>query len=95
MIAWNRVDLPTLARPTYLMISKNRSDSLGLRRVLLHTIPLFKLFPGRPKGIFFSSSFFLGGILLLNFVDEAEKCFEIVSLCEILGIWKSEVEFVE
>ena len=77
------------------MISENRSVSLGSGRVLLHTIPLFKLFPGRPKGIFFSSSFFLGGILLLDFADEAEKCFEIVSLYETLGICKNEVELVE
>lgn len=27
-----------------------------------HTIPLFKLFPGRPKRIFFSSTAFFGGI---------------------------------
>ena len=30
--------------------------------VELHTIPLFKLLPGLPSRIFFSSTFFLGGI---------------------------------
>ena len=34
---------------------------LGLRR----TIPLFKLFPGRPKSTFSSLTAFLGGIFLL------------------------------
>lgn len=32
--------------------------------VIPHTMPLFRLFPGRPSRIFFSSSFFLGGIFL-------------------------------
>lgn len=41
--------------------------------ILLHTIPLFKLFPGRPKSTFFSSSFFLEGILLRCLPIEAEN----------------------
>ena len=40
---------------------------------LLHTIPLFKLLPGRPKSTFFSSSFFFGGILLRYLVGVVEK----------------------
>ena len=55
--------------------------------ILLHTIPLFKLFPGRPKSTFFSSSFFLGGILLLYLAVEAEK----VRL-PIVEDWKSGVD---
>ena len=39
---------------------------LDLLRAAEPTIPLFKLLPGRPSGVFFSSSFFLGGILLLR-----------------------------
>ena len=33
-------------------------------------MPLFRLLPGRPRGIFFSSSFFFGGILLLLVIGE-------------------------
>jgi hypothetical protein len=36
------------------------------RGEVLHTMPLFKLFPGRPSKTFFSSSFFFGGIFLLD-----------------------------
>lgn len=36
-------------------------------------MPLFKLLPGRPKSTFFSSSFFLGGILLRRLAEEVAK----------------------
>lgn len=35
-----------------------------VRGCIIRTMPLFKLLPGRPRSTFFSSSFFLGGILL-------------------------------
>lgn len=40
---------------------------------IIRTIPLFKLLPGRPKSTFFSSSFFLGGILLRRLAEEVVK----------------------
>ena len=39
----------------------------------VRTIPLFKLLPGRPRSNFFSSSFFLGGILLRFLAEEVAK----------------------
>ena len=49
-----------------------------MKGLLLHTIPLFRLFPGRPKSTFFSSSFFLGGILFLYLAVETENVREAV-----------------
>ena len=46
--------------------------------LLLHTIPLFRLFPGRPKSTFFSSSFFFGAILFLCLAVETENVREAV-----------------
>ena len=40
---------------------------------VIRTIPLFKLLPGRPKSTFFSSSFFLGGILRRCLTAEVVK----------------------
>ena len=40
---------------------------------LIRTIPLFKLLPGRPRSTFFSSSFFLGGILLRSLAEDVVK----------------------
>lgn len=40
---------------------------------IIRTMPLFKLLPGRPKSTFFSSSFFLGGILLRRLAEEVAK----------------------
>ena len=40
---------------------------------IIRTIPLFKLLPGRPRSTFFSSSFFLGGILLRCLASEVVK----------------------
>lgn len=65
-MAWKSVDLPTLARPTWVRMStgdsqRSRGDGLVL------TMPLFRLLPGRPRGIFFSSTAFLGGILFRDF----------------------------
>ena len=40
---------------------------------IIRTIPLFKLLPGRPRSTFFSSSFFLGGILLRSLAGEVAK----------------------
>jgi len=37
---------------------------------VLHTIPLLSEFPGLPKSIFFSSSFFLGGIFPLRLAKD-------------------------
>ena len=62
VMAWNSVDLPTFARPTYStrLVSSERSVCQGA----LLTIPLFKLLPGRPRGIFSSLTAFLGGMPL-------------------------------
>ena len=43
------------------------------RKPSIRTIPLFKLLPGRPRSTFFSSSFFLGGILLRSLVEDVAK----------------------
>ena len=40
---------------------------------IIRTIPLFKLLPGRPRSTFFSSSFFLGGILLRCLGEDVAK----------------------
>ena len=44
-------------------------------------MPLLRLFPGRPRSTFFSSSFFFGAILLLSLTDEVDKLrgYELVS----------------
>ena len=52
---------------------------------VLHTIPLLSEFPGRPKSIFFSSSFFLGGILPFRLAKDR---------LEIKGkLFKGEINF--
>ena len=48
-----------MIQPESLIEPKPSRDSVAL------TIPLLRLFPGLPSGIFFSSSFFLGPILRL------------------------------
>ena len=66
MIAWNNVDFPTLARPTcWRLVSAYPLEGHTNRRGIVHTIPLFRLLPGRPRRIFFSSTCFFGGIFLL------------------------------
>lgn len=58
--------MPTLARPTYSRDMVSHSESQQTVELLRdRTIPLFKLFPGRPRRIFFSSTGFFGGILVL------------------------------
>lgn len=75
-MAWNNVDLPTFARPTYgEMVSSRATDEWQSSAVLRTgnlTIPLFKLFPGRPRGIFSSWTTFLGGILLLDLAKDRQ-----------------------
>lgn len=44
-----------------------------ITRFVLHTIPLLRLLPGRPRCTFFSSSFFLGGILVRWLARETEN----------------------
>lgn len=44
--------------------SQGSTAKLTLSNWFPHTIPLFKLFPGRPKGIFSSLTAFLGPIFL-------------------------------
>lgn len=72
VIAWKRVDFPTLARPTCngVKVSENLPHRYfmhnarhgGLKKK--PTIPLFKLFPGLPSIIFSSLAAFFGGIFL-------------------------------
>lgn len=63
VMAWKRVDFPTLASPTWKAISFTVHR---LRLDALHTMPLFKLFPGLPRWIFSSLTAFLGGIFDLR-----------------------------
>jgi len=76
VIAWNKVDFPTLASPTYELL--NVSIYLGSwiplegSLVVSHTIPLFRLFPGRPSSIFSSLTAFLGGIFFLELANVRE-----------------------
>lgn len=49
---------------THAIVSDGKMTELRHREVI-HTMPLFRLFPGRPRRIFFSSACFLGGILFL------------------------------
>lgn len=88
-MAWKSVDFPTFARPTYHSFHDQSQFMRELTRLrVLRTIPLFKLFPGLPKSTFFSSSFFLGGILLLPRLKDVEKAFG------ALRIWKvAKVQF--
>lgn len=59
MSAWKNVDLPTLARPTWVRVL------VWYQKVCaehVHTIPLFKLLPGRPSSTFSCLTSFFGGI---------------------------------
>ena len=82
-MAWKRVDLPTLARPTYKRQEVSNGVDGHSQGRIIRTIPLFKLLPGRPRSTFFSSSFFLGGILRRCLAAEVVK-FRVVELVEVL-----------
>jgi len=62
VMAWKSVDFPTLARPTWSLVSCGSGEQDTLRSKALHTIPLFRLFPGRPRGMRTGASCFFGGI---------------------------------
>ena len=64
------------------MVRSKLIDLVGSR--IIRTIPLFKLLPGRPRSTFFSSSFFLGGILLRFLAREVVKLRASGSIEEIL-----------
>ena len=72
-MAWKRVDLPTLARPTYKRQEVSNEVDGHVQGRIIRTIPLFKLLPGRPRSTFFSSSFFLGGILRRRLTGDVVK----------------------
>lgn len=59
--------------------------ALSMEGVHQRTIPLFKLLPGRPRRTFFSSSFFLGGILLRSLGLEVAKVREPKVCRRVLG----------
>lgn len=52
------------ANLTHAKVSDGKTIETRYKEVI-HTMPLFRLFPGRPRRIFFSSACFLGGILFL------------------------------
>jgi hypothetical protein len=66
-MAWNSVDLPTLARPTWRTLVSDSCRGSCAQHVhvqFVHTIPAFRLLPGRPSWTGSSLTTFLGGMFL-------------------------------